>query len=131
VTRLLETNPGSTLEVGVLAPHAGHGGEDPLHLGLDRHAQGVINTHRMLCANQQMLAQVWPFLEDRTPVIVDWLPWNHTFGGNFCFNLMLRNGGTLYIDNGKPAPGLAELTRRTCAKSRRPCTSTCRAASTC
>jgi feruloyl-CoA synthase len=44
--------------------------------------------------------------------IVDWLPWNHTFGGNFCFNLMLRNGGTLYIDNGKPAPGLAELTAK-------------------
>jgi len=45
-------------------------------------------------------------------VIVDWLPWNHTFGGNFCFNVILRNGGTLYIDNGKPAPGLAELTAK-------------------
>jgi feruloyl-CoA synthase len=72
----------------------------------------VINTHRMLCANQQMLAQVWPFLEDKVQTIVDWLPWNHTFGGNFCFNMILRNGGTLYIDNGKPAPGLAELTAK-------------------
>jgi len=74
--------------------------------------KGVINTHRMLCANQQMLAQVWPFLEDRAPVIVDWLPWNHTFGGNFCFNVTLRNGGTLYIDGGKPMPGLIEITAR-------------------
>jgi feruloyl-CoA synthase len=74
--------------------------------------KGVINTHRMLCANQQMLAQVWPFLEDKAQTIVDWLPWNHTFGGNFCFNLMLRNGGTFFIDGGKPAPGLIETTAR-------------------
>src|SRR5262245_32083225 len=74
--------------------------------------KGVVNTHRMLCSNQQMAAQVWPFLEDRPPVLVDWLPWNHTFGGNFCFNMVLRNGGTLYIDGGKPAPGLAETTAR-------------------
>ncbi len=74
--------------------------------------KGVINTQRMLCANQQMAAQVWPFLEDRPPVLVDWLPWNHTFGGNFCFNMVLRNGGTLHVDGGKPAPGLAETTAR-------------------
>jgi feruloyl-CoA synthase len=74
--------------------------------------KGVVNTQRMLLANQQMLAQVWPFLEDRVQTIVDWLPWNHTFGGNFCFNMMLRNGGTLTIDGGKPAPGLIETTAR-------------------
>lgn len=68
--------------------------------------KGVINTHRMLCSNQQAKAQVWPFLESAPPVIVDWLPWNHTFGGNHDFNMVLRNGGTLYIDAGKPAPGL-------------------------
>jgi feruloyl-CoA synthase len=72
--------------------------------------KGVINTHGMLTANQQMLAQGWPFVEDRPPVVVDWLPWNHTFGGNHNFNLVLRNGGTLYIDGGKPAPGLVEIT---------------------
>jgi feruloyl-CoA synthase len=72
--------------------------------------KGVVNTHRMLCANQQMLAQGWPFLEEQPPVIVDWLPWNHTFGGNHNFNLVLRNGGTLYVDGGKPAPGLIETT---------------------
>ncbi len=74
--------------------------------------KGVINTQRMLVSNQQMLAQVWPFLEDRVQTIVDWLPWNHTFGGNFCFNVILRNGGTLYVDGGKPAPGLVEITAR-------------------
>jgi feruloyl-CoA synthase len=74
--------------------------------------KGVVNTHRMLCANQQMMVQVWPFLRDTHQTIVDWLPWNHTFGGNFCFNMMLSLGGTLYIDGGKPAPGLVETTVR-------------------
>jgi feruloyl-CoA synthase len=71
--------------------------------------KGVINTQRMLCSNQQMAAQCWPFVED-DPVIVDWLPWNHTFGGNHNFNVILRNGGTFWIDEGKPAPGLIERT---------------------
>jgi len=74
--------------------------------------KGVVNTQRMLCANQQMLAQAWPFVEDRPPVVVDWLPWNHTFGGNHNFNMVLRNGGTLYVDGGKPVPGLVETTVR-------------------
>ncbi|HKI65556.1 MAG TPA: feruloyl-CoA synthase [Burkholderiales bacterium] len=74
--------------------------------------KGVINTQRMLCANQQMLAQAWPFAEDRPPVVIDWLPWNHTFGGNHNFNMVLRNGGTLYVDGGKPVPGLVETTVR-------------------
>jgi len=74
--------------------------------------KGVINTHRMLCANQQMHAQAWQFLEDRPPVLVDWLPWNHTFGGNHNFNAVLRNGGTLYVDAGKPLPGLVETSVR-------------------
>ena len=92
----------------------------------------MINTQRMLCSNQQALAQAWPFLDDRPPVIVDWLPWSHTFGGNHNFNMVLRNGGTLYIDGGKPAPGLIETHgRATCARCRRPSTSTCRAASRC
>ena len=70
--------------------------------------KGVINTHRMMCSNQQAIAQIWPFVTERPPVLVDWLPWNHTFGGNHNFNMILRNGGTLYIDAGKPAPGLVE-----------------------
>lgn len=72
--------------------------------------KGVINTQRMLCASQQAKLQVWPFLARTPPVIVDWLPWNHTFGGNHNFNMILRNGGTLYIDAGKAAPGLFEKT---------------------
>ena len=72
--------------------------------------KGVINTQRMLCASQQAKLQVWPFLARTPPVIVDWLPWNHTFGGNHNFNMVLRNGGTLYIDAGKAAPGLFDKT---------------------
>jgi feruloyl-CoA synthase len=74
--------------------------------------KGVINTQRMLTVNQEQYALVWPFLEDRPQVIVDWLPWNHTFGGNSNFCMMLRNGGTIYIDAGKPAPGLIETSVR-------------------
>lgn len=72
--------------------------------------KGVVNTQRMLCSNQQAIARTWPFLEQRPPVVVDWLPWSHTFGGNHNFNMVLRNGGTLYVDNGKPAPGLFDKT---------------------
>ena len=68
--------------------------------------KGVINTHRMLCSNQAMLKANWPFLSDEPPVLVDWLPWSHTFGGNHNLNLALFNGGTIYIDDGRPAPPL-------------------------
>ncbi|MEY3038737.1 MAG: hypothetical protein RL143_1304 [Pseudomonadota bacterium] len=70
----------------------------------------VINTHRMLCANQQQMAQVWPFVEKTELLVVDWLPWSHTFGANHNFNLILRNGGTMYIDDGRPMPGAIEKT---------------------
>src|ERR1019366_2023198 len=72
--------------------------------------KGVKNTQRMLCASQEALSLRRPFLESRPPVVVDWLPWNHTFGGNHNFNLVLRHGGTLYVDDGRPAPGLIERT---------------------
>ena len=71
--------------------------------------KGVINTHRMLCANQEMLRTVMPLLAN-PPVLCDWLPWNHTFGGNHNFGIALYNGGTLYIDGGKPMPGMFETT---------------------
>src|SRR3954462_14812747 len=74
--------------------------------------KGVVNTHRMLCANQQALAQIWPFTGQTPPVLVDWLPWNHTFGGNHNFNLILKRGGTMYIDAGRPAPPLMPITVR-------------------
>ena len=70
--------------------------------------KAVINTQRMLTSSQQAKAQTWTFLDEARDdlVILDWLPWSHTFGANHNFNLVLRNGGTLYIDGGKPAPGL-------------------------
>ena len=74
--------------------------------------KGVINTQRMLCSNQQMLVDTLPFMADVPPVLVDWLPWNHTFGGNHNVGLVLYNGGSLYIDDGKPVPGLFEETVR-------------------
>jgi feruloyl-CoA synthase len=64
--------------------------------------KGVINTHRMICCNQQMIAQVFCFLQNEPPVLVDWLPWNHTFGGNHNTGIALYNGGSFYIDEGKP-----------------------------
>jgi feruloyl-CoA synthase len=74
--------------------------------------KGVINTQRMLCANQEMIATTLPCLRETRPVLVDWLPWHHTFGGNHNFGLVLYNGGTLHIDDGRPLPGLFEKTAR-------------------
>jgi feruloyl-CoA synthase len=68
--------------------------------------KGVLNTHRMLASNQRMIQQAWPFLAAERPVIVDWLPWSHTFGGNHNVNMMLSAGGTVYVDAGRPAPGM-------------------------
>jgi feruloyl-CoA synthase len=74
--------------------------------------KGVENTHHMLCANQAMIRAGLAFLADAPPVIVDWLPWNHTFGSNHNFGLVLDNGGSLYIDEGKPLPGAIAATVR-------------------
>ncbi len=84
--------------------------------GSTGHPKVVINTHRMLCANQQMIGQVWRFLDHEKPVLVDWLPWSHTFGGNHNLNMVLRNGGQLVIDEGRPAPGLIEKSVRNLAE---------------
>jgi feruloyl-CoA synthase len=66
--------------------------------------KAVINTHRMLCSNQAMLSAGFAFVADEPPVVVDWLPWSHTFGSNHNFNMVLMNGGSLYIDDGNPTP---------------------------
>ena len=78
--------------------------------GSTSNPKGVLTTQRMLCVNQTQIADSLPFLNTRAPRIVDWLPWNHTFGGSHNFNLVLANGGSLYIDDGKPMPGLFERT---------------------
>jgi feruloyl-CoA synthase len=72
--------------------------------------KGVVTTQRMLCANEQAKLQLWPFIAQTPPLIVDWLPWSHTFGGSHNFNLVLSAGGTLFIDAGRPVPGLFERT---------------------
>lgn len=72
--------------------------------------KGVIITHEMICSNQEAMVQMWPFLEEVQPVMVDWLPWNHVFGGNLVFNCAIRNAGTLVIDDGRPLPGQFDQT---------------------
>jgi feruloyl-CoA synthase len=109
---LLDTEPGP----GVDAAQAQVGPDTIVKFlftsGSTKAPKGVINTQRMVCANQQMLRQSMAFLADEPPVLVDWLPWNHTFGGNHNVGLTLYNGGTLYIDEGKPtATGMAETLR--------------------
>jgi feruloyl-CoA synthase len=80
--------------------------------GSTKRPKAVINTQRMLCANQQQAAQSMPVDDDAPLVLVDWLPWNHTFGGNNNFGMVLYHGGSLYIDDGKPTPALIGETLR-------------------
>src|SRR5262249_58210600 len=82
--------------------------------------KGVVNTQRMLCANQEMLRSVLLFLQDEPPVLCDWSPWSHTTGGNHNFGLVLYNGGTLYIDQRRPLPGAFDATRRNPPRAPRP-----------
>jgi len=72
--------------------------------------KAVINTQQMICANQEMVRSVYAFLKDEKPVILDWLPWNHTFGGNQNIGMAVYNGGTFYIDEGKPVPKMIHHT---------------------
>ncbi len=74
--------------------------------------KGVLTTHGMLAANQQQMVQAWPFLAEEPPVLLDWLPWSHTFGGNFCLGQVLTHGGELWIDDGRPVPALIGRTVR-------------------
>jgi feruloyl-CoA synthase len=77
--------------------------------GSTSHPKAVVTTQRMMCANQAQIADALPFLKVKPPRIVDWLPWNHVFGGSHNFNMMLANGGAIYVDNGKPTPKLIGL----------------------
>lgn len=74
--------------------------------------KGVINTQRMLASNQEIVRSILAFVEEEPPVLCDWMPWNHTFGGNHDFGFVLYNGGSLYIDEGRPTPNAIETTIR-------------------
>ena len=80
--------------------------------GSTKMPKAVINTQRMWCANQQQMTQSMPVLTEGELVLIDWLPWNHTFGGNHNFGMVIFNGGTMYIDDGKPTPALIGETLR-------------------
>jgi feruloyl-CoA synthase len=109
---LLAEEPGPLVQEGYAAVGPDTVAKILLTSGSTGMPKGVINTHGMMCANGVAVDQMWPFLPEKPPIMVDWLPWNHTFGTNFNFNQILRHGGTMYIDAGKPAPGKLELTLR-------------------
>src|SRR5215831_7157050 len=110
--KLAQGHPGPALDKAAAAIGADTIAKFLFTSGSTSLPKGVINTHGMLTANQQQLAQIWPFLDEAPLVLLDWLPWNHTFGANHNFNLVLRHAGTLYIDGGKPVPGLIDETVR-------------------
>jgi feruloyl-CoA synthase len=99
---LLATAPTSAVEAAAAEVGPGTIGKFLFTSGSTGMPKAVINTQRMLCSNQAMIATMLAFLQDEPPVMVDWLPWHHTAGGNHNIGLILWNGGTLYIDDGKP-----------------------------
>ena len=107
---LLATKPGPEVDAAFTAVGPDTIAKFLFTSGSTGEPKGVINTQRMITSNQISWRTLWPFLAEQPPVLVDWMPWNHTFGGNADCNIVLANGGTLYIDEGKPAPGLVEKT---------------------
>ena len=112
LSELMATEPTPAVEAALHATHPGTITKFLFTSGSTKNPKAVINTHRMWCANQAQLRASIPALGEEPPVLVDWLPWNHTFGGNHNVGIVLDNGGTLYIDDGRPTPaGIAETLR--------------------
>ncbi|XXQ55730.1 feruloyl-CoA synthase [Xenophilus aerolatus] len=112
LSELLAAEPTAAVETAMHATHPGTITKFLFTSGSTKNPKAVVNTHRMWCANQAQLRASIPALGEEPPVLVDWLPWNHTFGGNHNVGIVLDNGGTLYIDDGKPTPaGIAETLR--------------------
>ena len=109
---LLQTPPASAVEAAHARVKPDQAAKILFTSGSTGRPKGVENTHRMLAANQAMIRAAMPFVGEEPPILVDWLPWNHTFGSNHNFGLVLDNGGSLYIDEGKPLPGPIETTVR-------------------
>ena len=106
LTELLDTPPGGAVDAAAARVGPDTVAKILFSSGSTDLPKGVITTQRMMCSNQAAITQVWPFLLEHPPVLVDWLPWHHVFGGSFCFNLTLFHGGTIYIDDGAPSPRL-------------------------
>ena len=108
----LEAEPTAALDAAHARTNADTIAKFLLTSGSTGQPKAVITTNRMLCSNAHMLRQAMPFLVDEPPVLLDWLPWNHTFGGSHNVGLVVSNGGSLYIDDGKPTPaGIHETLR--------------------
>jgi feruloyl-CoA synthase len=108
----LEQQGDTRVEQAHLATHADSIVRFLLTSGSTGQPKAVITTNRMCCSNAAMLRQSMPFLGSEPPVLLDWLPWNHTFGGSHNVGMVLSNGGSLYIDDGRPTPaGIAETLR--------------------
>ena len=108
--QLLQASESAAVAQAFAAVRPEHSAKYLLTSGSTGTPKVVINTHRMLTANQQQMTQVWPFLQHHRLVLLEWLPWSHTFGANHNFNMALAHGGSIHIDEGRPAPGLIDKT---------------------
>ena len=101
---LLQTTPGEAIARAAAKVGPGTIAKILFTSGSTGTPKGAVNTHGMLTSNVAAIRQTWPFLKSQPPIVVDWLPWNHTFGGNFVMNQVITSGGSLYIDDGDPSP---------------------------